>query len=177
MSDLTPLLNESVEKAAKKLLIHFKEQYGAMIFIPLGVSENSTPAKVVPGIVPAFEESMLAVQDNTVAIYMQDDRVGYVFDSFMNAFFDSLNFIAKGIMNSLGLKMMWADFKECLAKRKTENPEGYTRRKNNLSMVIQWVFEEIANDLKAQGKTVVITNGTENFNNIAESIEKLEIFN
>jgi hypothetical protein len=44
-------------------------------------------------------------------------------------------------------------------------------------MVIQWVFEEIANDLKAQGKTVVITNGTENFNNIAESIEKLEIFN
>jgi ADP-heptose:LPS heptosyltransferase len=44
-------------------------------------------------------------------------------------------------------------------------------------MVIQWVFEEIANDLKAQGKNVVITNGTENFNSIAESIEKLEIFN
>jgi hypothetical protein len=41
----------------------------------LGVNENTTPAKVVPGIVPAFEQSMLAVQDNTVAIYMQDERV------------------------------------------------------------------------------------------------------
>ena len=176
MSELTPLLNESVEKAAKKLLIHFKEQYGAMIFIPLGVSENTTPGKVVPSIVPAFEQTMLAVQGDTIAIYMQDDRVGYVFDSFMNAFFDSLNFIAKGVMSTLGLKMMWADFKVSLARRKTENPEGYTRWKNNLTLVIQWVFEEIANDLKAQGKTVIITNGTENFNNIAESIEKLEIF-
>ena len=75
MSELTPLLNESVEKAAKKLLVHFKEQYGAMIFIPLGVSENTTPAKVVPSIVPAFEQTMLAVQGDTIAIYMQDDRV------------------------------------------------------------------------------------------------------
>ncbi len=176
MSELTPLLNESVEKAAKKLLVHFKEQYGAMIFIPLGVSEDTTPAKVVPSIVPAFEQTMLAVQGDTIAIYMQDDRVWYVFDSFMNAFFDSLNFIAKTAMNALGLKMMWADFKVSLANRKTENPEGYTRWKNNLSLVIQWVFEEIANDLKAQGKNVIITNGTENFNSISESIEKLEIF-
>jgi hypothetical protein len=68
---------------------------------------------------------------------MQDDRVGYVFDSFMNAFFGSLNFIVQGIMKALGLKMMWADFKVSLAKRKAENPEGYTRWKNNLSMVIQ----------------------------------------
>ena len=137
MSDLTPLLNESVERAAKKLVIHFKEQYGAEYFVPLGVNENTTPAKVVPGIVPAFEESMLAVQDNTVAIYMQDDRVGYVFDSFMNAFFGSLNFIVQGIMKALGLKMMWGDFKVALANRKTQNPEGYTRWKNNLSTVIQ----------------------------------------
>lgn len=177
MSELTPLLNESVERAAKKLVIHFKEQYGAEYFVPLGVNENTTPAKVVPGIVPAFEESMLAVQDNTVAIYMQDDRVGYVFDSFMNAFFGSLNFIVQGIMKALGLKMMWADFRVALANRKTQNPEGYTRWKNNLTTVIQWVFEEIANDLKAQGKNVIITNGTENFNSIAESIEKLDIFN
>ena len=176
MSDLTPLLNESVEKAAKKLLIHFKEQYGAEIFVPLGVNENTTPAKVVPGIVPAFEESMLAVQDNTVAIYMQDDRVGYVFDSFMNAFFGSLNFIVQGIMKALGLKMMWADFKVSLANRKQNNQEGYIRRKNNLTLVIQWVFDEIVNDLKAQGMNVTITNGTENFNSVAEAIEKLEIF-
>nr|MBR6100781.1 hypothetical protein [bacterium] len=55
----------------------------------------------------------------------------------MNAFFNSLNFIVQGIMKALGLKMMWADFKVSLAKRKTENPEGYTRWKNNLTMVIQ----------------------------------------
>jgi hypothetical protein len=68
---------------------------------------------------------------------MQDDRVGYVFDSFMNAFFGSLNFIVQGIMKALGLKMMWGDFKVALANRKTQNPEGYTRWKNNLSTVIQ----------------------------------------
>ena len=61
MSELTATLNKSVENAAKKLLIHFKEQYGAMIFIPLGVSETTTPAKIVPSVVPAFEQSCFVV--------------------------------------------------------------------------------------------------------------------
>ena len=176
MSELTATLNKSVENAAKKLLVHFKEQYGAMIFIPLGVSETTTPAKIVPSVVPAFEQSMLSAEGNNITVLMKDEKVGEVFDSFMNAFFNSLNFIAKGIMNGLGLKMMWADFKVSLANRKQNNQEGYIRRKNNLTLVIQWVFDEIVNDLKAQGMSVTITNGTENFNSVAEAIEKLEIF-
>jgi hypothetical protein len=40
-------------------------------------------------------------------------------------------------MNGLGLKMMWADFKVSLANRKQNNQEGYIRRKNNLTLVIQ----------------------------------------
>ncbi|MBQ9554304.1 hypothetical protein IJU97_05150 [bacterium] len=176
MSELTATLNQSVENAAKKLLLHFKEQYGALIFIPLGVNENTTPAKIVPSVVPAFEQEMMFITEGQINVLMKDDAVGKVFDSFMNAFFDSLNFIAKGIMNSLDLKMMWNEFKVSLANRKQNNPEGYTKRKTNLTLVIQGVFDEIVNDLKAQGKNVVITNGTENFGSIAEAIEKLEIF-
>ena len=176
MSELTATLNHSVENAAKKLLIHFKEQYWALIFIPLWVNENSTPAKIVPSVVPAFEEYMLSIQDGKISVLIQDDKVGAVFDSFMNAFFNSLNFIAKGVMNGLWLKMMWSDFKVSLANRKQNNQEGYVRWKNNLSLVIQWVFDEIVNDLKAEWRDVIITNWTEEFWSIAEAIEKLEIF-
>lgn len=177
MNELTPLLNNSVENAAKKLLIHFKQQYWAMIFIPLGVDENKTPAKLVPGIVPAFQEAMLKIQDDqTITILMEDDKVGYVFDSFMNAFFNSLNFIMKWVMKGLGLKMMWNDFKVSLANRKANDQEGYVRWKNNLTMVIQTVFDEIVTDLNASGKNTIITNEQENFENIASAIEKLAIF-
>ena len=65
------------------------------------------------------------------------EKVSFSGLEIMNAFFGSLNFIVQGIMKALGLKMMWGDFKVALANRKTQNPEGYTRWKNNLSTVIQ----------------------------------------
>lgn len=40
-------LTPSVERASQDLFNHFKEIYGKLIFIPLGIGEG-TPAKVAP---------------------------------------------------------------------------------------------------------------------------------
>ena len=83
MSDLTPIITKAVETGATKLLDHFKDQYGSMYFIPLGVN-SKTPGEIAPIVTPAIEEQVLSYQDNQVTINVIDDRVGIVFNTFVD---------------------------------------------------------------------------------------------
>ena len=83
MSDLTPTITKAVETGAAKLLDHFKDQYGSMYFIPLGVN-SKTPGEIAPIVAPAIEEQILTVQDNNVTINVIDDKVGVVFNTFVD---------------------------------------------------------------------------------------------
>jgi len=72
--------------------------------------------------------------------------------------------------------MTWDDYKEGLAKRKTEKPESYETWKKNLNMILQVIFDEIIVALNAQGKTVYISNGEKFFNNSIEAAEAMKIY-
>lgn len=82
MSELTPVITKSVETGAAKLLEHFKAQYGSAYFKPLGVNDK-TPGEIAPMVAPTIEEQTLAFQDNQATIYVIDDRVGVVFNVFV----------------------------------------------------------------------------------------------
>jgi len=175
MSDLTPTITKAVETGAAKLLAHFKEQYGSAYFKPLGVNDK-TPGEIAPMVAPTIEEQTLAFQDNQATIYVIDDRVWAVFNVFVEWFYNSLNFVGKGLMKSFGLKMTWDDYKNGLNKRKAEKPESYETWKKNLNMILQVVFDEIIVALNAQGKTVYISNGEQYFNNSKEAAEAMKIY-
>lgn len=175
MPTLTPQLTTAVEQAAKKLLDHFKDQYGSLIFLPLGVNA-STPAKIAPTIAQSIETTLLEVQDGEITVMMGDDKVGQVFDTFINSFFNSLNFIAKGVMKALGMKMLWADFASSMEKFKTSDPTTYERWKKNLTMVLDGVFTEVIATLKSQTGNVKLTDGAINFESLDEAIKQLKIF-
>ena len=175
MSDLTPTISKAVETGAAKLLNHFKEKYWKVIFAPLGVNDQ-TAGKIAPMVAPAIEEQTLAFQDNQATIYVIDDRVGVVFNVFVEWFYNSLNFVGKGLMKSFGLKMTWDDYKQGLAKRKAEKPESYETWKNNLNLILQTIFDEIIIALNAQGKTIYISNGEKYFNNSKEAAEAMKIY-
>ena len=83
MSDLSPTITKAVETGATKLLDHFKSQYGSMYFVPLGVN-SKTPGEIAPIVAPAIEEQILTVQDDKVTINVIDDRVGVVFNTFVD---------------------------------------------------------------------------------------------
>jgi hypothetical protein len=97
MSELTPTITKAVETGAAKLLAHFKEQYGSKYFIPLGVNDK-TPGEIAPVVTPAIEEQILAIQDNQVTINVIDDKVGVVFNTFVDGFYNSLSLLGKGLM-------------------------------------------------------------------------------
>lgn len=175
MPTLTPQLTTAVEQAAKKLLDHFKDQYGSLIFLPLGVNA-STPAKIAPTIAQSIETTLLEVQDGEITVMMGDDKVGQVFDTFINSFFNSLNFIAKGVMKALGMKMLWADFASSMEKFKTSDPTTYERWKKNLTMVLDGVFTEVIATLRSQTGNVKLTDGAINFESLDEAIKQLKIF-
>ena len=175
MSELTPTITKAVETWAAKLLAHFKAQYGSAYFTPLGVNDK-TPGEIAPMVAPAIEEQTLAFQDNQATIYVIDDRVGVVFNVFVEWFYNSLNFVGKGLMKSFGLKMTWDDYKQGLAKRKAEKPESYETWKNNLNMILQVIFDEIIIALNAQWKTVYISTGEQYFNNSKEAAEAMKIY-
>jgi len=175
MSDLTPIITKAVETWATKLLDHFKEQYGWMYFIPLGVNQK-TPGEIAPIVAPAIEEQILSIQDNQVTINVIDDKIWIVFNNFVDWFYNSLSLIGKGLMKTFELKMSWNDYKQGLAKRKAEKPESYEGWKKNLNHILQTIFDEIIIALNAQGKTVYISNGEKFFNNSKEATEAMKIY-
>ncbi|MBR7036458.1 hypothetical protein IKI14_00900 [bacterium] len=83
MSELTPVVTKAVETGATKLLEHFKSQYGSMYFVPLGVN-SKTPGEIAPIVTPAIEEQTLIYQDDKVTINITDDKVGIVFNVFVD---------------------------------------------------------------------------------------------
>ena len=175
MSELTPTITKAVETGAAKLLEHFKEQYGSAYFKPLGVNDK-TPGEIAPMVAPTIEEQTLQVQDNNITILVIDDRIGVVFNVFVDKFYDSLSLLGKGLMKSFGLKMTWDDYKQGLAKRKAEKPESYETWKNNLNMILQTIFDEIVVALNGQGKTVYVANAEKYFNNTKEATEAMKIY-
>ncbi len=175
MSELTPIITKAVETWAAKLLDHFKEKYGAAIFVPLGVN-SSTPAKIAPNIAQSMEESLLTVDANKVTINVVEEKVGVVFDTFMDNFFNSLNFIAKTAMKAMGMKMSWNDLVKGLKDRKENNPESYNTWKSNWIMVLHTLFDEVIASLQANGKEVYISNGEKFFSNSEEAVAGMKIF-
>lgn len=175
MSELAPTITKAVETGATKLLDHFKEQYGSLYFIPLGVSAK-TPGEIAPIVAPAIDEQILTVQDNQVTINVIDDKVGSVFNSFVDWFYNSLSFLGKWLMKGFELKMSWEDYKQWLAKRKAEKPESYETWKKNLNLILQIIFDEIIVALNAEGKTVYISNGEKFFNSSIEAAEAMKIY-
>ena len=175
MSELTPTVTKAVETGAAKLLNHFKEQYGSLYFIPLGVN-SKTPGEIAPIVAPAVEEQILTVQDDKVTINVIDDKIGVVFNTFVDWFYDSLSFLGKQIMKRADLKMTWDEYKQWLAKRKAEKPDSYKTWKDNLNLILQMIFDEIIIALNAQGKTVYISNGEKYFNNSKEAAEAMKIY-
>ena len=176
MSELTPVITKSVETATAKLLDHFKERYGAVIFIPLGVN-SSTPAKIAPNIAQSMEQSLLTIDGNKATINVVEDKVGAVFDAFMTDFFNSLSFLGKTAMKATGMKMSWNDFVTQLADRKANNPEGFNTWKSNWVMVLHTLFDEVIASLQANGKEVFISNGEKSFSNSEEAVSNMKIFN
>ena len=175
MSELTPIITKAVESWATKLLDHFKDQYWSLYFIPLGVN-SKTPGEIAPIVAPAIEEQILTVQDNQVTINVIDDKVGAVFNSFVDGFYNSLSFLGKGLMKGFDLKMSWDEYKQWLAKRKAEKPDSFKTWKDNLNLILQMIFDEIIVALNAQGKTVYISNGEKYFNNSKEAAEAMKIY-
>ena len=175
MSDLSPTITKAVETGAAKLLNHFKEQYGSLYFIPLWVNAK-TPGEIAPIVAPAIEEQILAVQDNQVTINIIDDKVGSVFNSFVDGFYNSLSFLGKQIMKTADLKMSRDDYKQGLAKRKAENPKSYQTWKTNLNMILETIFNEIIVALNGAGKTVQLSNGVQFFGSSKEAVEALKIY-
>ena len=175
MSELTPVVTKAVETGATKLLEHFKSQYGSLYFIPLGVN-SKTPGEIAPIVAPAVEEQILTVQDDKVTINVIDDKIGVVFNTFVDWFYDSLSFLGKQIMKRADLKMTWDEYKQWLAKRKAEKPDSYKTWKDNLNLILQMIFDEIIIALNAQGKTVYISNGEKYFNNSKEAAEAMKIY-
>ena len=176
MSELTPVITKAVETGTAKLLDHFKERYGAVIFIPLGVN-SSTPAKIAPSIAQSMESSILTFDGNKATINVIEDKVWVVFDTFMDNFFNSLNFIAKTAMKAMGMKMSWNDFLSQLADRKANNPDNYKVWKDNWIMVLHTLFDEVVATLQANGKEVFISNGEKTFTNSEEAVAAMKIFN
>ena len=175
MSDLTPVITKAVETGARKLLDHFKSQYGSLYFIPLWVN-SKTPGEIAPIVAPAVEEQILTVQDDKVTINVIDDKIGVVFNTFVDGFYDSLSFLGKQIMKRADLKMTWDEYKQWLAKRKAEKPDSFKTWKDNLNLILQIIFDEIIVALNAQGKTVYISNGEKYFNNSKEAAEAMKIY-
>lgn len=175
MSELTPLVTKAIETGAEKLLEHFKEQYWSAYFIPLWVN-SKTAGKIAPMVAPAIEEQTLVVQDNQVTINIIDDKIGIVFNTFVDWFYNSLSFLGKGLMKGFDLKMSWNDFVSGLNKRKLDNPNNYETWKNNLNMILQAVFDEIIIAFNGQGKTVYISNGGQFFGSSKEAIEAMKIY-
>ena len=175
MSELTPTITKAVETGAAKLLEHFKAQYGSAYFKPLGVNDK-TPGEIAPMVAPTIEEQTIQAQDNQATILVIDDRIGVVFNVFVENFYNSLNLMGKGLMKSFGLKMTWDDYKKWLAKRKAEKPESYETWKNNLTLILQTIFDEIIVAFNGLGKTVYISNGEQYFNNSKEAAEAMKIY-
>ena len=149
MSELTPVITKAVETGAAKLLEHFKEQYGSMYFVPLGVN-SKTPGEIAPIVAPAIEQQILSVQDDKVTINVIDDKVGVVFNTFVDGFYNSLSFLGKGLMKTFDLKMTWEEYLQGLNKRKAENPESFKTWKDNLNLILQMIFDEIIVALNAR---------------------------
>ena len=175
MSELTPTVTKAVETGAAKLLNHFKEQYGSLYFIPLGVN-SKTPGEIAPIVAPAVEEQILTVNDDKVTINVIDDKIGVIFNTFVDGFYNSLSFIGKQIMKGADLKMTWDEYKQWLAKRKAEKPDSFKTWKDNLNLILQMIFDEIIVALNAQGKTVYISNGEKYFNSSKEAAEAMKIY-
>lgn len=175
MSDLTPTISKAVETGAAKLLNHFKEKYWKVIFAPLGVNDQ-TAGKIAPMVAPAIEEQTLTIQDNQITINIIDDKIGIVFNTFVDWFYNSLSFFWKGLMKGFDLKMSWNDFVSGLNKRKANNPNNYETWKNNLNQILQVVFDEIIIAFNGQWKTVYISNGTQFFGSSKEAIEAMKIY-
>ena len=175
MSELTPVITKAVETGAVKLLDHFKERYGAAIFIPLGVN-SKTPEKIAPNIAESMENSLLSFEENKATLNVVEDKVGVVFDTFMENFFNSLNFIAKTAMKAMGMKMSWNDFLTQLADKKANNPESYNTWKTNWIMVLHTLLDEVVSSLQANWKEVFISNGEKFFSNSEEAVAWMKIF-
>ena len=176
MSELTPIITKAVETGAAKLLSHFRERYGKVIFLPLGV-DDKTPAKIAPNIAQSIETSLLNVEENKATLNVVEDKVGAVFDAFMDDFFNSLSFIGKTAMKATGMKMSWNDFLTQLADRKANNPEGYNTWKSNWVMVLHTLFDEVIAGLQSNWKEVFISNGEKFFSNSEEAVLGMKIFN
>lgn len=176
MTELTPIITKAVETGAAKLLDHYKERYGAVIFIPLGVN-SSTATKIAPNIAQSMETSILSVDGENATIHVTEDNVGTVFNAFMDDFFNSLSFIGKTAMKAMGMKMFWSDLLSGLADRKANNPESYNVWKDNLIMVLHSLFDEVIAALQTNGKQVFISNGEKSFTTSKEAVSAMKIFN
>ena len=175
MSELTPLVTKAVETGATKLLEHFKDQYGSLYFVPLGVNAK-TPGEIAPMVSQTIEEQTLVAQNNQVTINVIDDRIGVVFNVFVDKFYESLSFLGKQLMKRFELKMTWDDYKAGLNKRKAEKPESFQTWKTNLNLILQTIFDEIIIALNAQGKTVYISNGEQYFSSSKDAADAMKIY-
>ena len=81
MPETTTLIG-AITKGAAKIFAHFKDQYGSMYFTPIGVNEK-TPAEIAPNVAQCMEQNMFSVQGQNVQLLITDEKVGLVFDGFV----------------------------------------------------------------------------------------------
>ena len=177
MNQLQQVVQFAIEKSATTLLNHFKNQYGSLIFLPLWVNDQ-TPHKIAPQVAESIFASGLLTQkaDWKYLLSFTDEKVWIVYDSFLTSFIDTLNFIAKGVMSTLGMKMFWSDFARLLGEKKATNPATYEKRKTNLKIILNTCFVQLVTDLQSQGLQTEITNGETLFPTVNEASSSLRIF-
>ena len=175
MSEYDRVVSVAVETGTQKLLDHFKDQYWSLIFIPLWVN-SSTPAKIAPMVSKNIDEMLLNINWDNVVLNVIEEKIWIIFDSFVDGFYNSLSFLWKAAMKTLDMKMSWNDFVQWLNKRKTENPNSYNTWKNNLTLILQMIFDEIIIAFNKQWKTVAVSNWTQYFWSSKEAIEAMNVF-
>ena len=175
MSEFVTTVSTAVETGTKKLLDHFKDQYGSIIFIPLWVN-SGTPAKIAPMVSKNIDDMLLNIDEDKVTINIVEDKIWVIFDSFVDSFYNSLSFLWKTAMKTLDMKMSRNDYVQWLSKRKTEKPDSYNTWKTNLVLVLQMIFDEIIIAFNGLWKSVSLSNWNQYFWSSKEAIEAMKIF-
>ncbi len=148
LSDL--LLSSALEKAIQTLLIHFQEQYGKAIFVPLGVKKDKTPACIAPQLASTFRTYLIEeLEERRGVLMIEEERIAKVFDRFMDSFFASLNIFSRKILVALKMKMYRSELVYQIKIKNIQAPQTAIKRKKNLILIMETIFETVIQDLNA----------------------------
>ena len=170
-------IDEALKNGLDKIYSHFEPKIKKINKVPLMKDiKKSDITKRFPELTKAIKSEFITIENNNVTINIDEAKMANIFDNFLSKLRGPNSTAPNYVKNALANKS-WNSLKTQLNEYKSKNNKTkYNNMKENFTVIFNNIFVPIDSTIRSQNISPKIICNWQNFNNINDAINSMNIF-